>query len=47
MLSVLSGRGVLKDNQADVSVHLAEESDRASTEEARAFFQTPYKVATR
>ena len=43
----LSGCGVLKDNQADVAVHLAEASDRASTEAARAFFQAPYAVALR
>ena len=38
----LRGRGVLKDNQADVAVHLAEASDRASKEAARAFFAAPY-----
>ena len=43
----LSGSGVLKDNQADVAVHLAEAADRASTGAARAFFQAPYAVALR
>ena len=38
---VKSGRGVLRDNQADVKVHLAEASDREKYA-ARAFFATPY-----
>lgn len=38
---VKSGRGVLKDNQADVKVHLAEASDREKYA-ARAFFANPY-----
>jgi hypothetical protein len=35
-------RGVLKDNQSDVGVHFAEDSDRATKEAARAFFAEPY-----
>ena len=44
---MLHGRGVLKDNQSDVPVHLAMDSDRASTEAARAFFQEPYACPMR
>jgi hypothetical protein len=43
----VTGRGVLKDNQADVGVHLTEDVDRESTASARAFFQGPYKIAMR
>ena len=43
----LHGRGVLKDNQCDVAVHLAMESDRESKEAARAFLQAPYKMSMR
>lgn len=45
--ATLCGRGVLKDNQCDVAVHLAMESDRQSTEAARAFFQAPYALPMR
>ena len=38
----LCGRGVLKDNQSDVPVHLAMDGDRASADTARAFFAAPY-----
>ena len=41
------GRGLLKDNQADVCVHFALPSDGASKEAARAFFQDPYDVPMR
>jgi hypothetical protein len=41
------GRGVLKDNQADVCVHLAELSDADTKDAARAFFQEPYEVPMR
>ena len=39
----VSYRGALKDNQADVKVHLADESDRSDTLAARAWFNEPYK----
>ena len=41
------GRGVLKDNQTDVLVHLAEESDGNNEVSAREFFQSPYKCRVR
>ena len=44
---VVCGRGVLKDNQADVLPCLAEASDSASKEAARAFFQKPYACEMR
>jgi len=44
---VIVGRGVLKDNQTDVLVHLAEKSDRKNQFSARAFFQYPYKCRMR
>jgi hypothetical protein len=43
----IGGRDVLKDNQADVLVHLAEASDKESKVKARAFFQFPYKKTMR
>jgi hypothetical protein len=43
----LSGHGVLKDNQADVPVHLALAEDRMSTKAAREFFQEPYSQVLR
>ena len=43
----MRGRGVLKDNQANVLPYLAEPSDGESKEAARAFFQEPYKVPMR
>jgi hypothetical protein len=46
-LGWLSGRGVLKDNQADVAVHLAVAADRENKEAARAFFAAPYKERMR
>ena len=39
---VKAGRGVFKDNQTDVKVHLAEASDRQDKLTARAFFAHPY-----
>ena len=41
------GRGVLKDNQSDVPVHLAMASDRSNADAARAFFDEPYGLAMR
>lgn len=39
----VSYRGALKDNQADVKVHLADESDRSDTHADRARFDEPCK----
>jgi hypothetical protein len=43
----ICGRGVLKDNQTDVLVHLAEASDGNNKLAARSFFQFPYKCTMR
>ena len=43
----IGGRGVLKDNQTDVLVHLAEASDANNKLAARAFFQFPYDSTIR
>jgi hypothetical protein len=43
----ICGRGVLKDNQTDVLVHLAEASDGNNKLAARSFFQFPYKCTLR
>jgi hypothetical protein len=43
----IEGRGVLKDNQTDVLVHLAEASEGINTVSDRSFFQFPYKCRVR
>ena len=43
----ISGRGVLKDNQADVLTYLAKASDASSKEAAHTYFQEPYTCKMR